>query len=153
MSPLSTQQSFPLQAKRIYRDSSFVTVMSFGDKLSLPTRCFSRCFGSQGRPVACGYFCNRLRTAKPYVTLLASNHDRSNHDPAWPSNHLCKSGCIHSNEISCNIRSLNSNEKIGDLPLTMQTNLSWSLILILLKFKRGSSRINFNCIRLNQNSC
>ena len=80
MSPLSTQQSFPLQAKRIYRDSSFVTVMSFGDKLSLPTRCFFRCFGSHGRTVACGYFCNRLRTAKPYVTLLASNHDRSNPD-------------------------------------------------------------------------
>ena len=36
MSPLSTQQGFPLQAKRICRDSSFVTVMSFGDKLSLP---------------------------------------------------------------------------------------------------------------------
>ena len=153
MSPLPTQQSFPLQAKRIYRDSSFVTFMSFSDKLSLPARCFSRFFGSHGRTVACGYFCNRLRTAKPYVTLLASNHDRSNHDPAWPSNHLCKSGCIHSNEISCNIRSLNSNEKIGHLPLTMQTNLSWSLILILLKFTRGSSRINFNCIRLNQNSC
>ena len=80
MSPLSTQQSFPLQAERINRDSTLVTVMSFGDKLSLPARCFPRCFGSHGRTLACRYFCNRLRTAKPYVTLLASNHDRSNPD-------------------------------------------------------------------------
>ena len=62
MSPLSTQQSFPLQAERINRDSTLVTVMSFGDKLSLPARCFPRCFGSHGRTLACRYFCNRLRT-------------------------------------------------------------------------------------------
>ena len=34
MSPLSRQQSFPLQVKRICRDSSFVTLMSFSAKLS-----------------------------------------------------------------------------------------------------------------------
>ena len=69
-SPLSTQRSFPLQIKRICRDSSFVTLifMFFGVKLSLPARCFSNCFGSHGRTFACLCFCNRLRTAKPYVT-------------------------------------------------------------------------------------
>ena len=49
MSPLSRQQSFPLQVKRICRDSSFVTLMSFSAKLSLPARFFSHCFGSHGR--------------------------------------------------------------------------------------------------------
>ena len=34
MSLLSTQQNFPLQVKRICRDSSLVTLMSFGVKLS-----------------------------------------------------------------------------------------------------------------------
>ena len=75
---LSRQQSFPLQVKRICRDSSFVTLMSFSAKLSLPARFFSHCFGSQGRTL--NYFCNRLRTAKRYVTWLVSNHDRSNRD-------------------------------------------------------------------------
>ena len=79
MSPLSTQQSFPLQAKRIYRDSSFVTVMSFGDKLSLPASVSLAVSDPTAGTLACRYFCNRLRTAKPYVTLLVSNHDRSNH--------------------------------------------------------------------------
>ena len=77
MSLLSRQQSFPLQVKRICRDSSFVTLMSFSAKLSLPARFFSHCFGSHGRTLK--YFCNRLRTAKRYVTRLVSNHDRSNH--------------------------------------------------------------------------
>ena len=49
-------------------------------KLPLPAKCFSYCLGSQGKTLACLYFCNRLRTAKPNVTLLLSNHDRSNHD-------------------------------------------------------------------------
>ena len=78
MSPLSRQQSFPHQVKRICRDPSFVTLMSFSAKLSLPARFFSHCFGSHGRTL--NYFCNRLRTAKWYVTWLVSNHDRSNHD-------------------------------------------------------------------------
>ena len=47
--------------------------MSFGDKLSLPARCFSHCFGSNDRTLASYYFCNRLRAAKPYVTRLVSN--------------------------------------------------------------------------------
>ena len=50
--------------------------MSFGDKLSLSARCFSYCFGSHDRTLACYYFCDRLRAAKPYVTWLVSNHDR-----------------------------------------------------------------------------
>ena len=66
MSLLSRQQSFPLQVKRICRDSSFVTLMSFSAKLSLPARFFSHCFGSHSRTL--NYFCNRLRTAKRYVT-------------------------------------------------------------------------------------
>ena len=74
MSPLSRQQSFPLQVKRICRDSSFVTLMSFSAKLSLPARFFSHCFGSHGRTL--NYFCNRLRAAKRYVTWLVSNRDR-----------------------------------------------------------------------------
>ena len=78
MSPLSRQQSFPLQVKRICRDSSFVTLMSFSAKLSLPARFFSHCFGSHGRTL--NYFCNRLLAARRYVTWLVSNHDRSNHD-------------------------------------------------------------------------
>ena len=51
--------------------------MSFGDKLSLSARCFefSHCFGSHDRTLACYYFCNRLRAAKPYVAWLVSNHD------------------------------------------------------------------------------
>ena len=48
--------------------------MSFSAKLSLPARFFSHCFGSHGRTL--NYFCNRLRTAKRYVTWLVSNHDR-----------------------------------------------------------------------------
>ena len=44
MSPLSRQLSFPLQVKRICRDSSFVTLMSFSAKLSLPARFSSHCF-------------------------------------------------------------------------------------------------------------
>ena len=88
MSLPSRQQSFPLQVKRICRDSSFVTLMSFSAKLSLPARFFSHCLGSHGRTL--NYFCNPLRTAKRYVTWLVSNH-------VW------KSGCTHSNEISCNI--------------------------------------------------
>ena len=49
--------------------------MSFGDKFSLPARCFefSRCLGSHDRTLACYYFCNRLRAAKSYVTRLVSN--------------------------------------------------------------------------------
>ena len=74
MSLLSRQQSFPLQVKRICRDSSFVTLMSFSAKLSLPARFFSHCFGSHGRTL--NYFRDRLRTAKRYVTWLVSNHDR-----------------------------------------------------------------------------
>ena len=70
--------SFPLQEKRICGDSSFVTLMSFSAKLSLPARFFSHRFGSHGRTL--NYSCNRLRTAKRYVTWLVSNHDRSNHD-------------------------------------------------------------------------
>ena len=50
--------------------------MSFVDKLSLPARCFFHCFGSHDRTLACYYFCDRLRAAKPYVTWLVSNHDR-----------------------------------------------------------------------------
>ena len=50
--------------------------MSFGDKLSLPARCFSDCFGSHDRTLACYYFCNCLCAAKPFVTWLVSNHDR-----------------------------------------------------------------------------
>ena len=76
MSLLSRQLSFPLQVKR--RDSSFVTLMSFSAKLSLPARFFSHCFGSHSRTL--NYFCNRLRTAKRYVTWLESNHNRSDHD-------------------------------------------------------------------------
>ena len=78
MSLLSRQQSVPLQVKRICRDSSFVTLMSFSAKLSLPARFSSHRFGSHGWTL--NYFCNRLRTAKRYVTWLVSNHDRSNHD-------------------------------------------------------------------------
>ena len=80
MSQLSRQheQSFPFQVKRICQDSSFVTLMSFSAKLSLPARFFSHCFGSHGRTL--NYFRDRLRTAKRYVTWLVSNHDRSNHD-------------------------------------------------------------------------
>ena len=78
MSPFSRQQSFPLQVKRFCRDSSFVTLMPFSAKLSLPARCFSHCFGSHGRTL--NYFCNRLLAARWYVTWLVSNHDRSNHD-------------------------------------------------------------------------
>ena len=78
MSPLSRQQSFRLQVKRICQDSSFVTLMSFSAKLSLPARCFPHCFGSHGRTL--NNFCNRLPTAKRYVTWLVSNHHRSNHD-------------------------------------------------------------------------
>ena len=76
MSQLSRQheQSFPFQVKRICQDSSFVTLMSFSAKLSLPARFFAHCFGSHGR------LCNRLPTAKRYVTWLVSNHHRSNHD-------------------------------------------------------------------------
>ena len=66
MSPLSRQQSFPLQVKRICRDSSFVTLMSFSAKLSLPARFFSHCFGSHGRTL--NYFCNRLLAPRRYVT-------------------------------------------------------------------------------------
>ena len=72
MSPLSRQLSFPLQVKR--RDSSFVTLMSFSAKLSLPARFFSHCFRSHSRTL--NYFCNRLHTAK----RLASNRNRSDHD-------------------------------------------------------------------------
>ena len=64
MSPLSRQQSFPLQVKRICRDSSFVTLMSFSAKLS--SQIFLSLFRSHGRTL--NYFCNRLRTAKRYVT-------------------------------------------------------------------------------------
>ena len=78
MSPLSRQQSFPLQVKRFCRDSSFVTLMSFSAKLSLPARFFSHCFGSHGRTL--NYFSNRLLTPRRYVTWLVSNHDWSNHD-------------------------------------------------------------------------
>ena len=78
MSPLSRQQSFPLQVKRFCRDSSFVTLMSFSAKLSLPARFFSHCFGSHGRTL--NYFCNRLLAPRRYVTWLVSNHDWSNHD-------------------------------------------------------------------------
>ena len=67
-----------LQVKRICRDSSFVTLMSLSAKLSLPARFSSHCFGSHGRILI--YFCNRLRTARRYVTSLESNHDRSNHN-------------------------------------------------------------------------
>ena len=48
--------------------------MSFSAKLSLPARFSSHCFGSHGKTL--NYFCNRLRTAKRYVTWLVSNHDR-----------------------------------------------------------------------------
>ena len=78
MSLLSRQQSFTLQVKRICRDSSFVTLMSFSAKLSLPARFFSHCFGYHDRIL--NWFCNRLRTARRYVTWLVSNHDRSNHN-------------------------------------------------------------------------
>ena len=114
MSLPSRQQSFPLQVKRICRDSSFVTLMSFSAKLSLPARFFSHCFGSQGRTL--NYFCNRLRIAKRYVTWLVSNHDRSN---SWPSNHVWKSGCIHSNEISCNIK--------GKLTVSCLSGVPWKI--------------------------
>ena len=63
-----------LQVKRICRDSSFVTLMSLSAKLSLPARFSSHCFGSHGRILI--YFCNRLRTARRYVTSLVSNHNR-----------------------------------------------------------------------------
>lgn len=92
MSLLSRQQSFSLQVKRICRDSSFVTLMCFSAKLSLPARFFSHWFGFHSRTL--NYFCNRLRIAKRYVTWLVSNH-------VW------KSGCMHSNKISC--KELHSN--------------------------------------------
>ena len=98
MSLLSRQQSFPLQVKRICRDSSFVTLMSFSAKLSLPARFFSHCFGSHGRTL--NYFCNRLR----FTYCQAIRHVISVESwqvESWPSNHVWKSGCIHSNEISC----------------------------------------------------
>ena len=60
MSPLSRQQSFPLQVKRFCRDSSFVTLMSVSAKLSLPARFFSHCFGSHGRIFATVY-CEAIR--------------------------------------------------------------------------------------------
>ena len=47
--------------KRIFRDSSSITFMSLGDKLSFLARCFSHCFGSHGRTLPFYYFCNRLR--------------------------------------------------------------------------------------------
>ena len=75
MSLLSRQQSFPLPVKRICRDSSFVTLASarLSAKFSLPARFFSHCFGYHGKTL--NYVCNRLRTAKRYVTWLVSNHD------------------------------------------------------------------------------
>ena len=88
MSPLSRQQSFPLQVKRFCRDSSFVSVSA---KLSLPARFFSHCFGSHGRIFATIY-CEAIR----HVISVESWQVES-----WPLNHVWKSGCIHSNEISC----------------------------------------------------
>ena len=106
MSPLSRQQSFPLQVKRICRDSSFVTLMSFSAKLSLPARFFSHCFGSHGRTL--NYFCNRLR----FTYCQAIRHVISVESwqvESWPSNHVWKSGCIHSNEISCKINKVSDD--------------------------------------------
>ena len=77
MSPLSRQESFPLQVKRICGDSSFVTLMSFSAKLNfLASQIFLSLFWIPRQNSQLLYFCNRLRTAKRYVTWLVSNHDR-----------------------------------------------------------------------------
>jgi len=44
-------------------------------------------------PIIHGHFCNRLSTARPYVTWLVSNHDRQ----------IMSELCIDSNEISCTL--------------------------------------------------
>ena len=84
MSPPSTQQSFRLQVKRIWRDSSFVTLMSFSlfriprqnSRLPLLLQLFT--------------YCEAVR----HVISVESCKVES-----WPSNHVWKSGCINSNEI------------------------------------------------------
>ena len=101
------EQSFPLQVKHICQDSSFVTLMSFSAKLSLPARFFPHCFGSHGR------LCNRLPTAKRYVTWLVSNHHRSNHDRRIMSENpgvyiAMKSAVIDRSEVSLSYKTINT---------------------------------------------
>ena len=90
MSLLSKQQSFPLQVKRICRDSSFVTLMSFSAKLS--SQIFLSLFRIPRQ--------NSQLFSRPFTYCEAIRHVIS--VESWPSNHVWKSGCIHSNEISCN---------------------------------------------------
>ena len=95
MSLLSRQQSF-LQVKRICRDSSFVTLMSFSAKLS--SQIFLSLFRIPRQ--------NSQLFLQPFTNCEALRHVISVESwPAesWPSNHVWKSGCIHGNEISCNI--------------------------------------------------
>lgn len=95
MSLLSKQQSFPLQVKRICRDSSFVTLMSFSAKLS--SQIFLSLFRIPRQ--------NSQLFSRPFTYCEAIRHVISVESwqvESWPSNHVWKSGCIHSNEISCN---------------------------------------------------
>ena len=73
--------------------------MSFGDKLSLPARCFSHFFGSHDRTLVCYYFCNRLCAAKPYVTWLGFNHDRQIMSENPGSNEISNKKGSHSIEV------------------------------------------------------
>ena len=94
MSLLSKQQSFPLQVKRICRDSSFVTLMSFSAKLS--SQIFLSLFRIPRQ--------NSQLFSRPFTYCEAIRHVISVESwqvESWPSNHVWKSGCIHSNEISC----------------------------------------------------
>ena len=121
MSPLSRQQSFPLQVKRICRDSSFVTLMSFSAKLS--SQIFLSLFRIPRQ--------NSQLFSRPFTYCEAIRHVISVESwqvESWPSNHVWKSGCIHSNEISCNCH----REKISLLrKIWCYTNLphgQWSAI-------------------------
>ena len=76
MSPLSRQQSFPLQVKRICRDSSFVTLMSFSAKLS--SQIFLSLFRIPRQ--------NSQLFLQPFTYCEAIRHVIS--VESWPSNHI-----------------------------------------------------------------
>ena len=68
MSPFSTQERFRFQVKRICRDSSFVTLMSFGDKLPCQPDLSVIVSDPTVELSPAIIFATVIRTAKPYVT-------------------------------------------------------------------------------------
>ena len=86
MPPPSTQQSFRLQVKRIWKDSSFVTLMSFS-LFRIPRQ-------NSRLPLFLQPFTYVYCEAVRHVISVESCQVES-----WPSNHVWNSGCIYSNEI------------------------------------------------------